>query len=136
MKINLSRKLWVTHDLRYKQKLRDKSYLRAIRSNSSRLYEQHRHLRNQVTTEVKAAESSNFRAKLQSSKDTQTLWREIRKTGIIEPKNPSPLTLFPSNILNTYFACISRFDSQTIDKILTSPFDPMQPTFDFAKIDF
>lgn len=140
IKINPSRKPWVSQILLRRMRDRDKLYRRAMRGKSVSLYNEYRVMRNAITTDLGNAEAQFIRNIIESQPDSAAQWREFRKLGIVSQRYPSPLTVFDSSVLNAHYASVSQSEHAStpseLDGLLGSlPQPPAELLFEFSRVD-
>lgn len=102
---------WLTADIKVRMSERDRACRRWRRSKSVANYAQYKLLRNQVQTIVRSAKEEYYLATFSKLKDPNSIWKQLRKIGLVKTKTTEHTLPFSIKELNQYFSTRSQLSS-------------------------
>ena len=98
---------WLLVQLKARLKYRNLLYKQAKRSGSLLGFARYRLFRNQLNADIKRAKAEFLFTSLNNITDPAKLWKELARLGLTKSNFVSPLHLFKSDELNSYYASVS-----------------------------
>ncbi|CAG5097433.1 Protein of unknown function, partial [Cotesia congregata] len=95
---------WLTKDLKLELHNRDTIYKQARRTENLNLLSLYKKLRSELKIKICDARDNYFKNVLEESAQGSDIWSNLKKLGIIKPRQSSPLDHFDANLLNNFYA--------------------------------
>ncbi|KAH0563649.1 hypothetical protein KQX54_003746 [Cotesia glomerata] len=113
---------WLTQKLLLELRERDKLYKSAKRTNNRDLLALYKNKRRDLEVKLNIARDDHFKNYLEENKSGSNIWSKLKRVGLINIKQSSPLDHFATDSLNNFYAkTLTRHPSCDLDFVQNLP---------------